>query len=124
MSGLAAECCGPAFADVARPAVDPMRASAKDGPRDKAKDAPQWDAHDHADRDPRHWRCIFQAIGWVYLVADQQIGCCLASQERNQVWVGIIRAPWASAVVILALEAIPESLNFLVRGGHFEFKHN
>jgi len=121
----------PASANAAKLAAAPMRASAKYGPRHKAEDAQQWHCKNQVDRDRERRRRMFQAIRRVYLVAHQQIGCYFASQERNQVWVGILRPPWASAVinlalevVILALELIPESLNFLVRGGHFEFKHN
>jgi len=114
----------------AKPAADPMRASAKDGPGHKAKDAQQWHGKDQGDRDPEHRRCMFQAIGRVYLIAQQPVGDCLASQKRGQAWVDIIRPPSASAVidlalevVILALELIPDSLTPLVRGGRFELKH-
>ena len=65
------------------------------------------------------------------MVARQQGGCCLVSHERNQMWVDLDCPPWASAVimlalpvVILALEAIPEVLDFLVQDGRFELKHD
>ncbi len=73
---------------------------------------------------------MLQTIRRVQLITHQQIGCYLASKQRNQVWVDIIGPPWASAVIILALkviilalEAIPESLDFLVQDGYFELEH-
>ena len=57
---------------------------------------------------------MLQTIGRVRPVARQQGRYCLASQERNQIRVDMIRSPWASAVLVLAwevlilvLEAIP-----------------